>query len=138
MKEGTLGRRGLLLQGGREAIGTLTRVQGLQAVLTGGTDITDTITKKEDTADTIGQDQGQAHTEDTETETATPDRLADDMYTSPTQLIISRKINPSVSLNCQSSQAVSSCPVYPPTQLRAGIHRNNSLYLSQIQRMDSN
>ena len=93
MKGDTLGRRDLLLQEGQEATGILIPAQGLQAVLTGVTDITDTITKKEDT-DTIGQDQDQAHTEDTEIETVTPDRLADDMYTSPTQLIISPKINP--------------------------------------------
>ena len=43
--------------------------------------------RKEGT-DTIDQDQDQDHTENTEAEIATPDLLADDMYTSPTQLNI--------------------------------------------------
>jgi hypothetical protein len=87
-----LGKRDLLPQEDQEDTEILIHDLVLQADRTGVTDIIVITTKKGDTDTTdpgLGQDQDP--TEDTETETAIPDRLADDMYTSPTQPIINSR-----------------------------------------------
>ena len=90
MKEGILVRRGHhLLEG--DTIESLTRDHVLvhRVGHTGGTVIADIIMKKEG-IDGIDLDLDLDHTEGTGT--ATPDRLADDMYTSPTQLNINNQL----------------------------------------------
>ena len=87
MKEDVQVRRELHLQEGRGIIVSPTQGLDLQAGLTEDIGTADIIMRRGDT-DTIDPDQDQARTEGTGTETAIQDHLADDMYTSPTQLNI--------------------------------------------------